>query len=274
MASLAARLPSAGRRRVGGRVRLYHLPAGEALAAIPARSISILLTDPPYDTVDRHAQRGHLRRWFAGSMPWPSIGRLLAVARRKLRHDGVAFVMTNGAGLPEALAAMQHAGFATVRLIVWDKRFPGLGVGLRHQVEYVLVGLLPGSRTLHGVDLVSVAAVGPGTAGRYPTQKPIELGRRLAAIAAIGPGDVVLDPFCGSGALLVGARERGAAVPGCDIARAAIRTAQGTLDEGRPGRASARAPAPPSLEGRRPAGRRPLETRHAAPKRKPKARHG
>jgi tRNA G10 N-methylase Trm11 len=41
----------------------------------------------------------------------------------------------------------------------------------------------------------------------------------------IGRGDVVLHPFVGIGALLVGSRERGAAVIGCDIASTAIRLA-------------------------------------------------
>ena len=48
-------------------------------------------------------------------------------------------------------------------------------------------------------------------------------------MANIGPGDVVLDPFVGSGALLVGARERGAHVLGCDIAPLAIRQATAEL---------------------------------------------
>ena len=217
------------RRHTAGHARLYRMPAGQALAAIPAGSISIIITDPPYLTVDRRSESGHLRRWFPGSLPWPEIGKVLAQARQKLRPDGVAFVMTNSAGLPEALAAMTQAGFIRVRPITWDKRTPGLGGGLRHRTEYVLVGYLPGSRTLQGSDLVSVPAVGPGTAGRYPTEKPEGLGRKLAAIAGIGSDDVVLDPFCGSGALLVGAHERGATVIGCDIAPAALRRAAAKL---------------------------------------------
>ena len=197
---------------------------------IPAGSISVLMTDPPYTSVNRRSESGaHLRRWFRGGLSWAEIGRILAVARRKLRSDGVAFVMVNGDGLSEALGAMERAGFGRIRPITWDRRFPGLGGGLRHQTEFVLVGLLPGSRTLSGVDLVSVPAVGPATAGRYPTQKPDDLGRALARIAGIGPGDVVLDPFVGSGALLVGARERGAEVIGCDIAPAALRLASAKL---------------------------------------------
>jgi SAM-dependent methyltransferase len=46
--------------------------------------------------------------------------------------------------------------------------------------------------------------------------------------------DDALDPFCGSGALLVGAKERGAAVIGCDIAPAAIRRAGTKLGLGQP----------------------------------------
>ncbi len=214
------------RRPPAGRARLYRMHAQQALAAIPAGSISVLLTDPPYTSVNRRGgTTAHLQHWFPGGLSWVEIGRLLALARRKLRSDGVAFVMVNGDGLHDALGAMERAGFARTRTITWDRTYPGLGGGLRHQTEFVLVGLLPGSRTLSGVDLVSVPAVGPGTAGRYPTQKPDQLGRVLARMANIGPGDVVLDPFVGSGALLVGARERGATVLGCDIAPLAIRQA-------------------------------------------------
>jgi DNA modification methylase len=246
-------------RPPAGRVRLYRLRAQQALVAIPAGSISVLLTDPPYTSVNRQGGSGsHLQHWFAGGLTWTEIGRLLALARRKLRSDGVAFVMVNGEGLHDALGALQRAGFARTRTITWDRTYPGLGGGLRHQTEFIVVGLLPGSRTLTGVDLVSVPAVGPGTAGRYPTQKPDALGRELARMAGIGPADVVLDPFVGSGALLVGARERGATVLGCDIAPLAIRQAAAKLSAAgttaRPARSSSS-----SVRRSRP---RPVPKRH------------
>ena len=148
--------------------------------------------------------------------------------------------MTNNDGLAEAIGALERAGFSGIRTITWDRQYPGLGGGLRHQTEFVLVGRLPGSRTLSGVDLVSVAAVGPGTANRYPTAKPEGLGRKLAAMAGIGPGSLVVDPFCGSGALLVGAVERGATVVAGDLARRAVRLAGARLAEAGSGRGQAR----------------------------------
>jgi DNA modification methylase len=253
------------------RVHLFRLDARLVLATMPARSISVLITDPPYRTVNRSGTNGHLQRWFGASLSWRQIGEVLALARSRMRPDGVAFVMTNDEGLHDAIEALEHAGFVRHRQITWDKQAPGLGGGLRHQTETVLVGYLPGSRTLTGVDLVSVGAVGPGTAGRYPTEKPADLGRALAAIARVRRGDVVVDPFCGSGALLIGARERGARVIGVDVAAAAIKRATSRLT----GTETARSTPAPLPQGGRPtasragAGARARATPPATPKPRP-----
>jgi site-specific DNA-methyltransferase (adenine-specific) len=256
-------------------VHIEKRDARQALAALPPRSISVLITDPPYTTVARRGNSGHLKRWFARSLSWREIGQTLALARSRMRPDGVAFVMTNPDGLREAIEALERAGLVRVRPITWDKVAPGLGGGLRHRTEFVLVGYLPGSRTLSGADLVSVPAVGPGTANRYPTEKPADLGRELARIAGVGRRDFVVDPFCGSGALLIGAAERGAKVAGYDVAAAAVKRATGRL--AKPiAKTPPKAPAParkatkPSLVGRRTAG--PTSYRNSARGAKPSAR--
>jgi hypothetical protein len=186
--------------------------------------------------------------------------------------------MTNPDGLAAALAAMARAGFADVRTITWDRQWPGLGTGLRHQTEFVLLGRLQGSPPITGVDLVSVKAVGPGTADRYPTEKPVELGRELARIAGVHRGDLVVDPFCGSGALLLGSLERGATVIGGDIAARAVRKATGRLVPPASTRRVAPAPTarhpratPPPTRPRKPT---PKPTRKTKPKPRPGTRRG
>lgn len=212
------------------RVRLIRTTAQRAISSLRPGTVTVLMTDAPYSTVNR-TSGGHLRDWFAKSMSWRSIAAVLLQVRRRMAPTGVAFVMTNGDGLRQAMDALSSAGFERIRVITWDRCRPGLGGGLRHQTEYVLVGRLPGSRTLSGSDLISVPAVAPGTADRYPTEKPEDLGRALARIAGISPSDVVLDPFCGSGALLVGSAERGARVIGIDISSRAIRRATSRLQQ-------------------------------------------
>ena len=57
-------------RPPAGRARLYRMPAERALAAIPAGSISIVITDPPYTSVNRQGGTGaHLQHWFRGRWP-------------------------------------------------------------------------------------------------------------------------------------------------------------------------------------------------------------
>lgn len=62
----------------------------------------------------------------------------------------------------------------------------------------------------------------------YPTQKPLLLLERLVA-AHSRPGELVLDPFCGSGTTLVAARRLGRHALGIDIGAEAVRVAQERL---------------------------------------------
>lgn len=56
----------------------------------------------------------------------------------------------------------------------------------------------------------------------YPTQKPIELMKRIIA-ASSNAGDVVFDPFCGCGTTIYAAQETNRQWIGCDIAILAIK---------------------------------------------------
>ena len=55
----------------------------------------------------------------------------------------------------------------------------------------------------------------------YPTQKPVLLLERIIKLTT-SPGDVVLDPFCGSGTTLVAAEALGRHPIGIDISSEAI----------------------------------------------------
>lgn len=69
----------------------------------------------------------------------------------------------------------------------------------------------------------------------YPTQKPIELLERIIEIST-DKGDTVLDPFCGSGTTLVGAKLMGRKIIGIDINPEAIALTKRRLET--PGKTS------------------------------------
>lgn len=63
----------------------------------------------------------------------------------------------------------------------------------------------------------------------YPTQKPILLLDRIIEIAT-DEGDIVLDPFCGSGTTLVAAKMKGRKYIGIDISAEAIELTKSRLE--------------------------------------------
>ncbi len=65
----------------------------------------------------------------------------------------------------------------------------------------------------------------------HPAQFPVELAYRLLART---PGDVVLDPFCGSGSTLVAARKLGRHSIGIDVSADYIRIAEQRLEATQP----------------------------------------
>ena len=68
------------------------------------------------------------------------------------------------------------------------------------------------------------------TAGRHPTQKPLRLLSRIIE-ASSNPGDLILDPFLGSGTTAVAALSLGRRFIGCDNNRDYIDLAKARLQE-------------------------------------------
>ncbi|MCH5323443.1 MAG: site-specific DNA-methyltransferase [Helicobacter sp.] len=62
----------------------------------------------------------------------------------------------------------------------------------------------------------------------YPTQKPISLLERIIKIAS-NEGDLVLDPFCGSGTTLLAAKFNNRYFMGIDISRDAVQISKDRL---------------------------------------------
>ncbi|MBV9214371.1 MAG: site-specific DNA-methyltransferase [Actinobacteria bacterium] len=200
-------------------LRLVRADARELLAALPAASVDLILTDPPY-----HFDRGHtyFRQWFP-ELPdeaWPEI---FAGLFRVLRADRHAYVFSDTRTRPVFEAAAKAAGFEVKTPIVWDKISVGLGAGTwRPRYELILFftkGSRPGNRRDRG-NVLAAKRVFRG----YPTEKPVPLLRELIDQSS-RRGEVVFDPFCGSGSTGVAARmlERRTLLGDLDPSTAALR---------------------------------------------------
>jgi DNA modification methylase len=118
------------------------------------------------------------------------------------------------------ISALEAAGFAFKRTLVWVKNQFVIGMSDYHfRHELILYGWLNNGSHLWNGDRSqdSVFEVDrPHTSNLHPTTKPVELIARMVANST-RPGELVFDPFCGSGSTIVAAHQLGRVGFGCEI---------------------------------------------------------
>lgn len=183
---------------------------------LPAESVDVVLTDPPYSSGTRREASKGVRKsmtrgtgdaeWFGSDSL--TVNGFLWLMRsaavqwaRVLRPGGHALAFIDWRMSPQLAAAIESADLRHAGLLVWDKTHFGMGSCFRNQHELVLhftkgVGAPPSRR-----DVGNVISCPPVPRGKmlHPTEKPVALLRRLLGVVA-PPGSVVLDSFAGSGA--------------------------------------------------------------------------
>jgi len=129
----------------------------------------------------------------------------------------------------------EAAGFKFWKPLIWDKRTIGMGYHYRARYETILF-FEKGKRRLNDLAVPDVIEA-PRVRGGYPTEKPVEVAEVLVRQSSQA-GDLVVDPFMGSGAFGVAAVGGGRSFAGADLAEEACRTAHSRLinSGGRPGR--------------------------------------
>jgi site-specific DNA-methyltransferase (adenine-specific) len=117
---------------------------------------------------------------------------------------------------PEA----ERAGFKFWKPLVWDKRTIGMGYHYRARYEFILF-FEKGKRRLNDLGVADVIEV-PRIHRGYPAEKPFEVSEVLVK-QSTSPGEVVADPFMGSGSVGEAALRNDRRFLGTDLNAAAVR---------------------------------------------------
>ena len=125
---------------------------------------------------------------------------------------------------PEA----ERAGFKFWKPLVWDKATIGMGYHYRARYELILF-FEKGKRRLNDLGVADVITA-PRIRGGYPAEKPPEVSEVLVGQSS-EPGEVVADPFMGSGSVGVAALRLGRRFVGNDINPDAVQLANQRLLE-------------------------------------------
>lgn len=192
--------------------RLVQADAIDALKALPSDSVDLIITDPAYESLERHRAKGTTTRlkvsdkssnqWFP-IFPNARFLELLEEMYRVMKPNTHAYVFCDDETsdvLRATVAAMGGAAkrpkrFTWWKRIVWDKDAMGMGYHYRNQHEFI-VFLEKGKRKLKDLGVPSVLRHKRVVNG-YPTEKPYGLCNVLIQQSS-EPGELVLDMFCGS----------------------------------------------------------------------------
>lgn len=201
---------------------------------MPAQGADLVCTDPPYNVPVKGHVGGkgaiHHKEFLqaSGEMSEEAFTDFLGIAAGNMiehsRDGSLHYIFMDWRHLPELFRACQWQYDAFVNLAVWDKVHGGMGSFYRSQHELVTIfrnGSAPHRNNValgrHGRNRTNVWSK-PGLAGfsrdrqetlrLHPTVKPTDLIVDIL-LDASKPGDIVLDPFAGSGTTLLACEKVG-----------------------------------------------------------------
>ncbi|HDR9019313.1 TPA: DNA methylase [Burkholderia vietnamiensis] len=182
---------------------LYNGDCLEVLPSIPDGVVDFVLTDPPY-LVNYQDRTG---RSIANDVKSDWLAPAFAEVYRVMKPNTLCVSFYGWTKTDLFFDAWKRAGLRVVGHIVFAKSYASKSrfVAYRHESAYVLA---KGQPAVPATPLPDVMRWEYSGNRHHPTQKPVPCLRRLIETYT-APGDVVLDPFAGSGSTCVAARELG-----------------------------------------------------------------
>jgi len=228
----------------------YHLVHGEAvstLGTLPDASVDMIFADPPYRLSNGGTTVQSGKRVRVDKGEWDESQGLAAdhafnhqwlrAARRVLKPSGTLWVSGTQHVIFSVGFAMQEIGYHLLNTITWFKPNASPNLGCRqftHSTELLLWAApaeldplphvyndhamrhLAGGKQMRDMWRITPPKADEKLHGRHPTQKPVELLERVVQ-ACTHRGDLVVDPFNGSGTTGVVAVAAGRRYVGIDL---------------------------------------------------------
>ena len=226
----------------------FDVVEGEALATLRGlddASVDAIITDPPFSSGGRRENARSVQRsmtrgtgdaaWFVGDAMstngflW-TMRELGWQARRVLRPGGHLLSFIDWRMAPNLSAALESADLRQHPVLVWNKTYFGMGSIFRNQHEFIIHMSAGNPTPPQRRDVGNVIDCKPVRGGVHPTEKPVDLLRKLVSVVC-PPGGLVVDPFAGSGATGVAALREGRRFLGVELSPQYADVARRRLEE-------------------------------------------
>ena len=221
-------------------VRLINGDCLVSMEGIADGSVDLLLTDPPYNLglfmQERATNLRRMRENYFGAAGWDNLGAddwaesmdsLFGEAARVVRKGGALIVFMAVIKLETLIGLAQKHGFYYKTTGTWHKLNPmprNMNLHFINSTEswvYFVNDAKTGTfnndgKALHDFFESPVTPKSEKEFGKHPTQKPVELMDYFVKTLT-NPGEVVLDPFMGSGSSGVSAKGLGRKFIGIEL---------------------------------------------------------
>jgi len=188
--------------------------------------VDCIVTDPPYKIITGGDSNGknsirpkgilsgnrELMKTVPKFKDW--LPKCFKIAKEGTQH----YFMTNSSNLLEMMNEVTKAGFKIQNLLVWEKNNCTPSQFYMKNCEYTIfarkgkskyINNIGASKTVHKYDNIIGNKV-------HPTEKPLEL-MKFYIENSTNSGDLVFDPFMGSGTTCVAAKECGRSSIGIEL---------------------------------------------------------
>ena len=202
------------------------------LQNLPDASVDLIVTDPPYESLEKHRAVGTTTRlkhskasnndWFA-IFPNRRFQELFREFYRVLKKNSHFYLFCDQETMFVAKPIAEDVGFRFWKPLIWDKQRIGMGYHYRSRYELVLF-FEKGKRKLNDLGISDVIAV-PRIYNGYPAEKPVAISETLIRQSS-NIDELVIDPFMGSGSVGVAALTLRRRFMGNDVSEEAIKVSQ------------------------------------------------
>ena len=177
---------------------LFELAALDAvnwLRELPTESVDLVVTDPAYESLEKHRAVGTTTRlkhsksssndWFR-VFPNERFGELFVEVFRVLKPDTHFYLFCDAETMFIAKPEAERAGFKFWKPLVWDKKTIGMGYHYRARYEFILF-FEKGKRRLNDLGVADIITE-PRIHRGYPAEKPARVSEIVIGQSS-QPGD-------------------------------------------------------------------------------------
>jgi DNA modification methylase/ParB-like chromosome segregation protein Spo0J len=198
----------------------YHADSRDVLRQLPSAAVDLIVTDPPYGIGLYREGAPTSSSKFAESQGagygddpkeiMDMLDETLGHAARVLKPDGHAYVFFHMTRYePVFLMLRKHFGTCEPTPLIWLKQTTGIGDPNRAWIySYEPCFWVNRGRSLVKPQPFNVLKYDTVSKKIHTVEKPVALMRHLIEASSV-PGELILDPFAGSGSTLVAAAQLG-----------------------------------------------------------------